>query len=39
MLGKRMMGAAAAAAIAIGFSAFDATAQQRQRFDYWYGLT
>lgn len=39
MLVKRMIGAAAAAAIAVGFSAFEASAQQRQRFDYWYGLT
>ncbi len=39
MLVKRKIDAAAVPDISIGLSAFDATAQQRQRFDYWYGLT
>jgi sn-glycerol 3-phosphate transport system substrate-binding protein len=38
MLGIRMLRAKMSAAFAVGFSAFEAPAQQRQGFDYWYGL-
>lgn len=39
MLGKRMIGAAALVSIAMGFSAFEGSAQPRERFNHWYGVT
>lgn len=36
---KRLLGAALAAAAVLGLAAPQAEAQQRQRFEFWYGLT